>query len=245
MKKNNFLLLSVAVLLLASCDKDPEFVENVPDLPNQNYGLMSDHEGKQYNTIRVGQQKWMLTGMRATTLKDGKSIYKNDESVSDTLPMCYRKSNSYGIEATYYNYEAAKHICPNGWRLPKSEDWNELIEYVDENKPDTYYGDLITIAKALASRHQVWKSSNEIGTSGYHRATNDYFSFYANPLGYINTTDSFALVNLKYKAACWSQSSASEEGGYAYSYDLDYDKTVVNITKHPLSDGLIVRCIKE
>ena len=69
----------------------------------------------QFKTIRIGKQLWMADNMNTD------------------IPGSYVFNGKAEFEKKFgrlYTYEAAKKVCPSGWRLPSDNDWNELCNAV-------------------------------------------------------------------------------------------------------------------
>ena len=75
-----------------------------------------EYEGKSYKTIRIGSQNWMAENMNRKT--DNSWCY-NDDS---------KECEKYG---RLYSFEAAKTVCPKGWKLPTPEDFETLVKSVN------------------------------------------------------------------------------------------------------------------
>ena len=71
-------------------------------------------EEEDYKTIKINNTLWMAKNMNLEI--DGSYCYNDIAENCDT----------YG---RLYIWEAAQEICPEGWRLPSNEDWQELAGY--------------------------------------------------------------------------------------------------------------------
>ena len=79
-------------------------------------GFMTDsRDGKEYKTVKIGNLTWMAENLNYKI--------KNSYCYDDSEVNCF----SYG---RLYPKEALDNICPNGWRLPKSEDFETLFTNV-------------------------------------------------------------------------------------------------------------------
>ena len=108
-----------------------------------------DIDGNAYETVTIGTQTWFKTGLRVTQYNDGTAIQLSDQtadwhqSVSDEEPAyCFvngdaNLSEEYGYIYSSYTtlsaYNNSKEVCPDGWTVPKSSDFNTLITYLDVN----------------------------------------------------------------------------------------------------------------
>lgn len=75
-------------------------------------GGLGSLNAQQVNSVRIGSQTWMATN--ANKEIPGSSYYNDD----------VKNAPRYG---KLYTYEAAKNVCPAGWRLPTVKDWDELL----------------------------------------------------------------------------------------------------------------------
>lgn len=88
--------------------------------PDIEYGEYLDVRDSQvYRTVQIGEQVWMAQNLN----------YKNDNQSfcfdSDTL-FCKEKGR-------LYTWENALKVCPEGWHLPDSSEYNALIDFVEKN----------------------------------------------------------------------------------------------------------------
>ena len=101
MKKRLFNMFAVVAILAVSAYSEPQM------------GTITDsRDGRTYQTVQVGDQmSWMVENLN---YKEGGFCYDN---------------NSYNCErfGRLYTWKAAQNACPEGWRLPTDEEWNDLI----------------------------------------------------------------------------------------------------------------------
>lgn len=117
MKKqiNATIIIILLFFVITSCKKDGE---TETDAPNPAPGNCSDLTigGKQYKTVKIGDQCWMAENL---------DYYAGSGSWEIPFP----ELEDYGM---LYNYNAAKVAAPVGWHLPTLEDWLELAQYISD-----------------------------------------------------------------------------------------------------------------
>lgn len=102
-----------------------------------NEGLMTDFDGNQYKTVRIGDQCWMAENLRVRHFNNGDPIplaqNRVDVDKMDSLSQagyCYYtfdgNQSAYGL---FYNGFAAldkRGLAPPGWRFPTRDDNSHL-----------------------------------------------------------------------------------------------------------------------
>lgn len=123
-KKNHALLVSIA-LLLTACTSYYEEFEDEYGYGKSSKGyefdgatltdLRDDHT---YNVAKVGNLYWMLDNVAY-------KFYRNHDE--EDKADCPRPSEKTCVE-TGFLYPGTKldYVCPNGWRLPSYEEWEEF-----------------------------------------------------------------------------------------------------------------------
>ena len=126
---------------------------------------VTDYDGNVYNTLRIGDQCWMRENMRAKHYSDG-TLIPEGSTTSTTNTYRYAPDNDTNNVSKYgylYNWAAAMRgtpssdeipsavqgVCPVGWHIPTSNDWDILQDYLGSQSICycTYYD---YIAKSLA-----------------------------------------------------------------------------------------------
>ena len=169
--------------------------------PSASSGVLTDkRDGKQYKVVKIGSQTWMADNLN---YEAGKSA-------------CYA-CKKYG---RLYDWNTATQICPEGWHLPKNEEWKIL---------ETYVGGALLAERVLKSE-SGWKEN--------HNGTNDY-DFSALPGGLGNPNGSFDFVG---DFGYWWSATPSRWNAYAIHMGYygevsrkDYDRSFL----------FSVRCIKD
>jgi len=160
-------------------------------------------DNQSYKTIKKGKYEWMAKNMN---FKTGTSwCYSNDNS----------NCEQYG---RLYDWKTAMSVCPDGWKLPSSNEWNDLVR---------------SVGKEVAGKKL--KSKNVQGT--------DDFGFSALLGGRRNAGGNFDY--LKEDGRWWTSTTTSEGSNAYYQYmNSRMDNIDENLRPNDLANGYSVRCIK-
>jgi len=125
--------------------------------PDLTYGSVTDIDGNCYKTIQIADRIWMAENLRTSRYNDG-SLIPNVVNNTEWSILCYPVQNQFGewinggtgafcwynnsetFDSEYgklYNWMAANtgKLCPVGWRIPDSGDWERLIKDWSEYNP--------------------------------------------------------------------------------------------------------------
>jgi uncharacterized protein (TIGR02145 family) len=166
--------------------------------------LADDRDGKRYRTVKVGDQTWMAENLNHQT--DNSWCYGGNAS----------NCNKYG---RLYNWNAAMEACPDGWRLPSSEDWNALAKSVGGTS----------------------KAGTKLKADSGWNGTDD-FGFSAMPGG--ERTTSGAFNNVGSNGKWWTSTETNANNASSRSMATSAE----NINPYTTSNknlGFSVRCVKE
>lgn len=228
-------VFTIVMLMLPSCKPEqPEII-----------GVVKDNDGNVYRVLSVGKQIWMAENMRAISVVGVGDILQDSLSFSYETPMCYYYNNDQEKAEKFgclYNWQAAKRICPDGWHLPSDAEWTELERYVEHHTDDTYNGDAITIAKALASQN-YWCYSPDHGTPGYHSTSNNLSKLDFRPAGVISFDAGNSFSAIGETAVLWSSDDVNSD--CALSRALTYSQETFSNAPKDKTAGYSVRCIKD
>ena len=142
MKQIIALLLGIAFFLTAACTK--------PD----GYSPLTDVDGNQYSTVKIGSQVWMSQDLKVTHLPDGSALSTYDILIEKPAYLTFSGKVYYNAAAaqngTFETGTTTQGICPDGWHLPTSNEWQTLIRYLDNHPAlrDTSG----SVSKALADK---------------------------------------------------------------------------------------------
>lgn len=250
MKKGKQLiqLLSMAVFLFAvvtACDKSDDPGGDTPS--NE---TVKDADGNVYNTVKIGNQVWMVENLKTTKYNDDTSIpnVTDNDAWADLSTGAYcNYDNLESNVATYgrlYNWHAVNtgKLAPAGWHVPTDDDWTILENYLiangynyDGTKEDN------KIAKSLCAKTN-WALSSEAGTPGASPENNNSTGFTALPGGgRYNFSGTFFHIG---KGGYWWSSTKLGEGN-ASIRGLNWSNGGLYIGSGYMNDGYSVRLIKD
>ncbi|HLO60699.1 MAG TPA: fibrobacter succinogenes major paralogous domain-containing protein [Bacteroidales bacterium] len=189
--------------------------------------LITDYDGNEYHTVKIGSQTWMVENLSVTHYNDGTPI-ENLKNVNDwinndsTGGYCWYNNDESTNKIPYgalYNYKAIsdERFCPKGWHVPNDSEWRELIEFLG--------GDSISAAKLKETGTSHWRFNTGTNESG----------FKALPGGY-RWVD---FYNLTFAGFFWSKSSTESVTSMCI---ITSESTIY---KYTYGYGLSVRCLKD
>ena len=164
-------------------------------------GTMTDADGNEYQTVKIGKQVWMAENLRTTKYNDGTEIplvtdstawHPEYDSFLTTPAYCFYRNTidadsikKFGALYNWYVVDSTnpKKIAPTGWHVPKNEEWDTLRNYLINNGynwPGETTDDWT--AKALAAKTD-WKAHTSSGTIGSDLPKNNSSGFSALPGG--------------------------------------------------------------
>lgn len=90
-------------------------------------GTVLDVDGNINDYITINGVDWFVNNLKTTKLNDGTDI-TNVTNLENVTNASYAVSGS----STYYNFYAAnlQNICPAGWNVPFTQDFNNLNNFV-------------------------------------------------------------------------------------------------------------------
>ncbi len=228
-----------------------QFVENNYIAPAK---PVTDIDGNEYKTVKLGNQVWMAENLRTTRYADGTPIPLGTEASSTTAYRYYPDDNSANVSdyGYLYNWAAVMNgslsseanpsgvqgICPDGWHVPSDAEWTELENYVKSQSQYVCGSSTSYIAKALASE-EGWNSYDEEFAVGYNPDANNATGFSACPAGdYRGPYDNFGDY-----AIFWSATQGASDN--AYYRILNYYNAIVYRNYDSKYYGYSVRCVRD
>ena len=245
-------------------------------------GAVEDIDGNTYRTIEIGDQTWMKENLRVTSYNDGTDIsadmsnqdWGNTDETSlgayaiyphddvDGLDSDAEVVAAYGKLYNWYAVDDDRGLCPDGWRVPSDEDWDQLVDYVTDQGYPNEQDNLNGAGNALKSCRQVdLPLGGDCDTSEHPRWDEypfpshdephyglDAFGFSAFPGGIRDASGNFKDVGSN--GYWWSDTALDSGGNLAWGRGMDIEVGNVirpdsNPTGYHMSNGFSVRCLRD
>ena len=186
-----------------------------------------EYQGYDYGTVQIGEQCWFAENLRAEYYRNGDSIshipdameWVESEQGAWVWYSNGSEGESYGRLYNSYVVTDARQVCPSGWRVFSTEDWNTMTSLLDD------FGNVSSQLKSSLFWPEGAQGSNSSGFAGL-------------PGGYRSVDGSFELLG---ETARWWTTNTS--GAFQVSRGLTLTGTYGST--HYLHIGFSIRCIKD
>ena len=182
-------------------------------------------DGRSYNVVKIGDLTWMVENL-------------NYETETSACPD--GDSRNCKRMGRLYTWAEAKTVCPEGWRLPTSADFAQILAQSLDGNPGAVSNEA---GVKLKSRDGWFKKGNG----------SDEFGFNALPAGYrgaISKADDGTISGGKFDgiggyAYFWSATEDSENPeSNAYYMFLAFNSKSASVNSFSKNDLRSVRCVR-
>ena len=175
-----------------------------------------ERDGQVYRAVVIGEQTWMAQNLSYNRLAE----YAHNNCAKASIPDSCGK---YGI---LYDFTYRNEVCPSGWHLPSSNEWNTLIDLAG--------GSYKAQKKLRTTTGWPNESSDEDEGNG-----SDEFGFSAYPTGF----KVYSGISSFGKRATFWTSSFGGIGPMIAESEYGYFRTDQIATQS--TDAHAIRCIKD
>lgn len=135
---------------------------------------VTDFGGRVYGTVKIGNQCWMASNLRTVHYQNGDPISpwgSNQNPVGYHAVYNNQPSNEalYGLLYNTFAVIDSRGLCPTGWRVPSSADFDVLATFLDPNSVSgsaVFNGAVSTMAGGEMKSLSLWNSPNVGATNG-------------------------------------------------------------------------------
>jgi len=198
--------------------------------------IEDSRDGTIYPTVKVGSQCWL-----GANLNIGNLLPDNTEQINNSTIEKYCSGNEAGQCAIYgglYQWSEmmeysngfrVKGICPEGWRLPESAEWDEMVQYLGG---EWIAGGKMKTTGTIEAGTGLWYEPNT--------GASNSSGFSMLPAGYRYGDES--ITGTGYAALLWSSDYNS---GLPGSYVLSNTSEDIFTWNAEPNSGFSVRCIMQ
>ncbi|MBT4338344.1 MAG: hypothetical protein HOD63_07130 [Bacteroidetes bacterium] len=194
---------------------------------------VTDIDGNLYHVVTIGQQVWMVENLKVTRFRNGdliSNVTDQNQWYGLTTPaLCYYDNDinykaTYGVIYNGYVVVDTRDICPEGWKIPSDQDFDELAAFLGYD--DVAGGKL----KETGTTH--WEAPNT-------GATNET-GFTALPCGSRGPISFMMLGKIAYWWSSYEKVTGHLQGRY-----IKHDEAKFGPNVNEKIRGFSIRCIKE
>jgi uncharacterized protein (TIGR02145 family) len=179
---------------------------------------ITDVEGNEYKTIKIGNQTWMAENLKTKHYSEGTLI---DTATNPDMIPYQNDIAVYGRLYSWYVASDNRNVCPIGWHVPSNSEWTILTDLLGEEAGYKM--------KESGSLH--WENDN------YGSSTSG-----TNESG-LTVLPVKKGINGNLYAIFWT-STPEENSGYAFYRMIGSDKNGSSSSADKM-DGSSIRCVKD
>ncbi|MDD4149668.1 MAG: FISUMP domain-containing protein, partial [Bacteroidales bacterium] len=192
----------------------------------------TDADNNHYAVVSIGNQTWMYENLLTTKYNNTESIpfITDNSDWGEQANGAYswydnniENKDVFGALYNWYTVINEDSICPHGWSMPDTLDWQELINYAGNN--------LSAGGKLKQTGVDLWQNPNA-------GATNEY-GFTALPGGFREHSGTFE--NVFQSGTWWSTNDFNADSSWLFS--MSYLNTKAEQIVNSKKTGNAVRCI--
>ena len=197
-------------------------------------GEVIDIDGNVYQTIKIGDQWWMMENLKVTHYRNGDPIPNVTSGWSTQTEGAYcNYNNDEGMAAVYgrlynwYTVADSRGLAPTGWHVPTDAEMQTLSDFLG--------GDAVAGAKMKEAGTVHWLSpntgaTNESGFTGLPGGSRSNAGAY----GYMGAYGSFWSATEYNSLRAWDRTLSYDNTDFPPNHEYRYKK-----------NGFSVRCVKD
>jgi len=191
--------------------------------------LTANFQQLSYESVVIGGKRWMSKNMNTYTANS----------------WCHENKDSCAKYGRYYTWDAAKTVCPSGWRLPSSIDWDNLCQAVGGERTrevtELPNGDIFVFFAWYGAGNKLKARSGWYDFKGGTANGTDNYGFSALPSG--SVVDN-SIYNIGTRGVWWTATEATSARARARDMVGGFDR-VGEYNDYDKIGGFSVRCIQD
>ncbi len=189
--------------------------------------IVADMDGNEYPTVIVGQLEWTTKNLKSVTFQNTQTIPEVTDPTdwaNTTDPAWCWYNNDSSLDEFYgklYNWHAARDtgfICPDGFRVPTQNDWQNLINQIGSE------------AAKVKAKDALWDPP-----------ANNSTGFTAVPAG-LRNGDTGQFENFQIANGLWSITQNESLESIFYELSVNFLALSENTTQR--QTGMSIRCVR-
>lgn len=224
------MLLAIIAVVTSSCKKE----EKKDDDKQQNPDPITatDIDGNLYNSVKIGDQTWLVENLKVTRYNNGDTIpyLPNNVQWKNTTEgaRSFYDDNTLNIDSfgMLYNFRAledSRKICPTGWHVSTTQEWVDLLNFL---------GGASAAGEKLKSKK---------GWNGETGVNNNSSGFTAVPAGLRDQNGNYNY--LRDYTYFWS--TPAIDADLAYVFNIDKGVSEIYSYNEVKKYGKSCRCVKD
>src|ERR1035437_3183331 len=147
-------------------------------LNTTNYVFSQSKTTKPKNSVKIGEQEWMLTNLNVTTFRNLDPIpqaktaeeWKNAKDLKQPA-WCYYNNDpemgkKYGKLYNWYAVHDKRGLAPEGWNIPSDKEWNGLVAFLQKDVAHkNSVRERLTASTGWGNKDMAGNGTNESGFS--------------------------------------------------------------------------------
>lgn len=219
-------------------------------------------DGQEYRTVKIGNQTWMAENLNYRYLQKTDDFDSSSFCFDGLLENCDKYGRLYlysaaidsagalangdyecgdGLSCEDEMPDVVKGICPDGWHLPDTTEFRELLNFVDPSDNDTK--DISGLKSTYGWREVTVHATGQKVI--YGGPGSDIYGYEAFPAGHGNlalgATMNYELDNVS--AFFWTANPEVDDATKAHLFRITSFSYLMGA--HSKSDASSIRCVKD
>lgn len=148
--------------------------------------LTDVRDGKNYRVKTISNTTWMIDNLDFEARNSIGLTQEQKDKFSAGLTQEQRdKFKEFNLSGRYYHFETIDSVCPNGWRIPNTQDWIDYFNFLVKESPrkvkletielteENYYFSFMNYEKRI----DLFKKGNALDLNPTGRFEGDNFNF--------------------------------------------------------------------